>query len=115
VITHYVLEEWRGEQRISPPGDNFTPRGQNSPLGATSPLGVKFTPRGEVKNGPLLSHFRLSKCDRLVAEYATVGYMAKRIQMRKNRYLNMQKNNESKKADTFVPGNDFIHPRCVHF
>jgi hypothetical protein len=35
-----------GEQRISPPGDNFTPRGQISPLGS------KFAPRGEVKNGP---------------------------------------------------------------
>jgi hypothetical protein len=44
--TLYCLEEWRGEQRISPPGDNFTPRGQNSPLG------VKFAPRGEVKNRP---------------------------------------------------------------
>jgi hypothetical protein len=28
VNTLYCLEEWRGEQRISPPGDNFTPRGQ---------------------------------------------------------------------------------------
>jgi hypothetical protein len=27
------LEEWWGEQRFSPPGDNFTRRGQNSPLG----------------------------------------------------------------------------------
>jgi hypothetical protein len=44
--TLYCLEESRGIQRISPPGDNFTPRGQSSPLGA------KFTPRGEVKNGP---------------------------------------------------------------
>jgi hypothetical protein len=31
--TLYCLEEWRGEQRISPPGDNFTP-----------PQGTKFTP-----------------------------------------------------------------------
>jgi hypothetical protein len=31
--TVYCLEEWRGKQRISPPGDYFTPRGQNSPLG----------------------------------------------------------------------------------
>jgi hypothetical protein len=45
VNTLYCLEEWRGEQRISPPGDNFTPRGQNSPLGTTSPLGSKFAPR----------------------------------------------------------------------
>jgi hypothetical protein len=36
---------------ISPPGDNFTPRGQNSPLGS------KFAPRGEVKNGPLDTSF----------------------------------------------------------
>jgi hypothetical protein len=33
VNTLYCLEEWRGEQRISPPEDNFTPRGQNSPPG----------------------------------------------------------------------------------
>jgi hypothetical protein len=44
--TLYRLEEWRGEQRFSPPGDNFTPSGQNSPLGDN------FDPRGEVKNGP---------------------------------------------------------------
>jgi hypothetical protein len=40
-----------GEQRISPPGDNFTPRGQNSPLVDNFAPGVKFAPRGEVKNG----------------------------------------------------------------
>jgi hypothetical protein len=51
VNTLYCLEEWRGKQRISPPGDNFTPRGQNSPLGdkihpwgTTSPLRVKVRP-----------------------------------------------------------------------
>jgi hypothetical protein len=43
---HYCLEELRGEQRISPPGDNVIPWGKNSPLG-------DFFPRGEVKNGPL--------------------------------------------------------------
>jgi hypothetical protein len=43
-----------GEQRISPPGDNFTHRRQNSPLGTNSPLGSKFTHRVEVKNGPLV-------------------------------------------------------------
>jgi hypothetical protein len=43
VNTLYVLEEWRGEQRISPPGDNFTPRGQNSPLGDN------FAPGGQVR------------------------------------------------------------------
>jgi hypothetical protein len=41
VNTHYYSEEWRGEQRISPPGDNFAPRGQNSPLGNN------FAPSGE--------------------------------------------------------------------
>jgi hypothetical protein len=35
------VEEWRGEQRISPPGDNFTPWGQNSPLGDKFAPGVK--------------------------------------------------------------------------
>jgi hypothetical protein len=34
-------EEWRGEQRISPPGNNFTTRGQISPLGQSLPIGVK--------------------------------------------------------------------------
>jgi hypothetical protein len=53
VNTLYCLEEWRGEQRISSPGDNFTPRGKKSPLVTNSPLGSKFAPRGEVKNGPL--------------------------------------------------------------
>jgi hypothetical protein len=43
------------EQRISPPRDNFTPRGQNLPLGTTSPLGSKLASRGEVKNGPLVT------------------------------------------------------------
>jgi hypothetical protein len=45
--TLYCLEEeWRGEQIISFPGDNFTPRGQLRPWGS------QFAPRGEVKNGP---------------------------------------------------------------
>jgi hypothetical protein len=52
VNTLYSLEEWRGEQRISPQGitsplgDKFTPGGQLRPWGS------KFAPRGEVKNGP---------------------------------------------------------------
>jgi hypothetical protein len=36
-----------GEQIISPPGDNFTPRGQNSPRGTTSPLGYTASPLGD--------------------------------------------------------------------
>jgi hypothetical protein len=52
VNTLYCLEEQRGEQRISPPGDNFTARVKIHPLGTTSPLGSKFAHRGEVKNGP---------------------------------------------------------------
>jgi hypothetical protein len=51
VNTLYCLEEWRGEQRISPPGDNFTPRGQNHPWGTTSPLGVKVFPRVKLRMG----------------------------------------------------------------
>jgi hypothetical protein len=39
---HYCLEEWRGEQRISSPGDNFTPGGQLRPGGS------KFVPRSMV-------------------------------------------------------------------
>jgi hypothetical protein len=51
----YCLEEWRAEQRILPPGDNCTPRGQNSPLGDNFDPGSKFSPRGQVRNGPQLS------------------------------------------------------------
>jgi hypothetical protein len=43
--TLYCLEEWTGEQRISPLGDNFTPmyRGQSSLLEVkVCPLGVKL-------------------------------------------------------------------------
>jgi hypothetical protein len=47
VNTLYCLEEWRREQRISPPGDKIHPWGTNSPLGS------KFAPRGEVKNGSM--------------------------------------------------------------
>jgi hypothetical protein len=42
----YCLEEWRGEQRISPPGNKI------HPWGTTSPLGSKFASRDEVKNEP---------------------------------------------------------------
>jgi hypothetical protein len=53
VNTLYCLEVWRGEQRISPPWDNFNPRGKNSTLGDKFAPGVKVAPRGKVKNGPL--------------------------------------------------------------
>ena len=36
------------------------------------------------------------------AEYASVGYMAKRIQMRKNRFLALQKMAEQKKNEAMV-------------
>jgi hypothetical protein len=49
VNTLYCLEEYRGEQRISPLGDNFTPRRQSSllvdtfaPGGQSLPLGAKL-------------------------------------------------------------------------
>jgi hypothetical protein len=38
VNNFYCLEEWRGEQRISPPADNFTPI-----------QGTKFTPGGQLR------------------------------------------------------------------
>jgi hypothetical protein len=47
----YCLAEWRGKQRISPPGDNFTPRGQIHPWGTTSPRGVKVYPYKEWASG----------------------------------------------------------------
>jgi hypothetical protein len=49
VNTLHCVEEWRDEQRISPPEDNFTPMGQSSPLGDNFAPGGQ---RGEVKNGP---------------------------------------------------------------
>jgi hypothetical protein len=51
VNTLYCLEEWLGEEIISPPGDNFS-RGKNYHWWTTLPLGSKFAPRGEVKNVP---------------------------------------------------------------
>jgi hypothetical protein len=54
--TLYCLEEWRGEQRISPPGDKFTPRGQ------IHPWGTKFASRGEVKNGPQVGSNEFDIC-----------------------------------------------------
>jgi hypothetical protein len=40
VNTLYCLEEWRDEQRISPPGDKIHPRGPTSPLGAKLWMGL---------------------------------------------------------------------------
>jgi hypothetical protein len=42
----YCLEEWRGEHRLSPPGDNFTSWGQNSPLGDNFAPGGQSLPLG---------------------------------------------------------------------
>ena len=41
----------------------------------------------------------LAKISLPSAEYASVGYMAKRIQMRKNRFLALQKMAEQKKNE----------------
>jgi hypothetical protein len=43
VNTLCCLDEWGGEQRISPPGDNFTPGGQSLPLGAKLSMGLSFS------------------------------------------------------------------------
>jgi hypothetical protein len=40
VNTLYCLEESRGDQRISPPEDNFSPRVQSLPLGAKLRMGL---------------------------------------------------------------------------
>jgi hypothetical protein len=40
VNTFYCLEEWRGEQRISPLGDKFTPGGQSLPPGVELRMGL---------------------------------------------------------------------------
>ena len=49
----------------------------------------------------LLCLFNWTSC----AEYATVGYMAKRIQMRKNRFLALQKMAEQKKNEAMNASN----------
>ena len=40
-----------------------------------------------------------------ISEYASVGYMAKRIQMRKNRFLALQKMAEQKKNEAMNASN----------
>jgi hypothetical protein len=54
MLSRYCLEEWRGEDRISSPGDNFTLRRQNSPLGDN------FAPGGQ--SLPLRSKLRMGLC-----------------------------------------------------
>ena len=44
-----------------------------------------------------------------VSEYASVGYMAKRIQMRKNRFLAIQKMAEQKKNEALHASNANIN------
>jgi hypothetical protein len=59
---HYLLfRRRRGDQRIAPPGDNFSPRGQSSLLGDNfGPGGQSFPPRGEVKYGSLAQSPKLT-------------------------------------------------------
>jgi hypothetical protein len=45
----------------------------------------------------------------ILSEYASVGYMAKRIQMRKNRFLAIQKMAEQKKNEAIHSSNANIH------
>ena len=56
--------------------------------------------------GPALTWSELILC---VAEYASVGYMAKRIQMRKNRFLAIQKMAEQKKNEALHASNANIN------
>jgi hypothetical protein len=59
VNTLYCLDEWRGEQRISPPGDNFTPPGDNSALGSKfAQLRIGLRPLFTLRS-------QLEKCKRL--------------------------------------------------
>lgn len=48
-----------------------------------------------------------------VTEYATVGYMAKRIQMRKNRFLAIQKIAEQKKLNVDGGPDDHVPKQTV--
>jgi hypothetical protein len=46
VNTLHCLEVWRGKQRISPPGDNFTPRAQSPRQGDNFAPGCQSLPLG---------------------------------------------------------------------
>jgi hypothetical protein len=67
VNTLYCLEEWRVEPRISPPGDNFSPWGQSSPLEVKLRMALRvtrlddFRPLGDglLKAGLYLTHWSL--------------------------------------------------------
>jgi hypothetical protein len=72
--TLYFLEEWRGEQIISSPGDKIHPGGQLLPWGQSLPLGSKFAPGGKVKNGPQFKKFFFKK-KRLPGVGANPGYL----------------------------------------
>ena len=59
---------------------------------------------------PFYSHLSLHKVTYWsISEYASVGYMAKRIQMRKNRFLAIQKMAEQKKNEALHASNANIN------
>ena len=61
-------------------------------------MGLSF----ELVIGPRGSTSYLHVCVIVISEYASVGYMAKRIQMRKNRFLALQKMAEQKKNEAMM-------------
>jgi hypothetical protein len=73
--THSTLgtEEWRGEQRISPPGDNSTP---------APPQGTKFTPVGQLCSwgqslplgAKLIMGLRIHSYDREIQHHIQVAF-----------------------------------------
>jgi hypothetical protein len=52
-ILYIVVIKMEGLTESLPLGENFTPRGNSSPLGPTSPQGAYFALMGEIKNCPL--------------------------------------------------------------
>ena len=69
--------------------------------------------QNKINTRPILSITRVKTCSEYtahsVSEYASVGYMAKRIQMRKNRFLAIQKMAEQKKNEALHASNANIN------
>ena len=69
-------------------------------LGKQKSLGETFSLLSNYLQCPLYAYVFVS-----IPEYASVGYMAKRIQMRKNRFLALQKMAEQKKNEAMNASN----------
>ena len=69
-----------------------------------------FHGRSQLWQVPMHLHSNASYLEfNSISEYASVGYMAKRIQMRKNRFLAIQKMAEQKKNEALHASNANIN------